>query len=357
MSIKTEQFRVTVKYPWIDGIWRLAIGVGQQWVEIPIDSDQAILAQLKRFCLRIAYAHGLDKGCLICVNRENGRFIASKIVPVAISFLNPFVETKKTFLIGADPEFVLTRLNQPLIADRYLPRHSEIGNDYVRITSTTRIPALVEMRPAPAKDAEQLGMHLNRLITELDDYIYDSHIHFVAGSMPFPGLSLGGHLHFSGVPCEVDLIRCLDNYLALPLSLMENPTDLKHRRPKYGLLGDIRFQPHGGFEYRTLPSWLESPVITFGVLAMAVCVVQNVHLFPLRLLSDFKIQNAFYNMDFIVLKEATQLIWQDLFSKRALIHNFPLIDQLFKRVFVQHPWSKSDDFRTNWRLMINEKMI
>lgn len=40
--------------------------------------------------------------------------------------------------------------------------------------------------------------------------------------MPQPGFPLGGHLHFSGVALNGALLRALDNYLALPLALLED---------------------------------------------------------------------------------------------------------------------------------------
>ena len=62
------------------------------------------------------------------------------------------------------------------------------------------------------------------------------------------------------------LLRVLDNYLALPFILIEDQ-NTKLRRPRYGFLGDFRRKTHGGFEYRTLPSWIVSPRITKGVIA------------------------------------------------------------------------------------------
>lgn len=92
--------------------------------------------------------------------------------------------------------------------------------------------------------------------------------------MPQPGFPLGGHLHFSGVSLNGALLRALDNYLALPLALLEDKRATR-RRPHYGNLGDFRRQSYGGFEYRTLPSFLISPQLAKGVIGMAFLIASQ----------------------------------------------------------------------------------
>jgi hypothetical protein len=343
-----EHYRVSVKFPWIDSIWRKTVGVAQFWKQLDTAPGNAVIEEIKQFCLIQTYAHGFDQGSLVCINRLNGRIQLEKIIPLHIAFEPPIAQSKDAPLFGSDPEFILTRNQHPLVAEKYVPLHTEIGTDTIRVHASKTIPALVELRPSPMPTAQAHFTRIRTLVHSLDSYMYDKAIHFIAGSMPFPGLSLGGHLHFSGLICHVDLVRVLDNYLALPLALLENPSELKQRRPRYGRLGDIRFKPHGGFEYRTLPSWLDCPRTAYGVLVLGQHLVQHYPLFQLRLLTGFIAQQAFYQSDIVLLQAWSKSIWEDLYQKRHKFTDFAPISDLFRRILHGPTWSKTNDFRTNW---------
>jgi hypothetical protein len=91
---------------------------------------------------------------------------------------------------------------------------------------------------------------------------------------------LGGHIHFSG-PGVYDVKKitmCLDAHLALPLMMLENRASANARRTRYdyGSLGSIRTgKEHGGWEYRTLPSWLVSYQMTKMVLEISYMIAYD----------------------------------------------------------------------------------
>ena len=74
--------------------------------------------------------------------------------------------------------------------------------------------------------------------------------------MPFRGHPIGGHIHFSQIQLTTDLLHALDTYLAIPDLLVEGSHRSRRRRRRYGYLGEYRLEGHGGFEYRTLSSWI-----------------------------------------------------------------------------------------------------
>ncbi|MCY9515879.1 putative amidoligase domain-containing protein [Paenibacillus apiarius] len=191
-------------------------------------------------------------------------------------------EPKRTLKLGLDMELILYHPERRKIvpAIRYLPRGGVAGCDAVRIQGKIRYP-LVELRPAPAAAPAQLLRHLRaamaraaRLIREKD--ADGAALKWLAGSQPLGSFALGGHIHVSGIALTSDLVRMLDTYVALPLALIEDPHGAVRRRPKYGTFGDVRLQEHGGdggFEYRTLPSFLESPQLALEVLSLFHSVI------------------------------------------------------------------------------------
>lgn len=353
MLQRAEAYRITVRFPWIDAIWMKRLGDAQTWVEVdPLTTSP----ELQQFARRKAYQLQLDAGCLLSVTRQQGKYVLTQAVPVTIEHIAKPPTHTGDFLFGADPEFILSRFQHPLIAGNYVPRHNWIGTDNLRISAEKQIPALVELRPNAQRDASHLFHELAHLIHELDDYVVDDTIHFVAGSMPFPGIALGGHVHVSGVWPEVDLVRVLDNYLALPLALCEWEQEAKARRPRYGQLGDVRFQSHGGFEYRTCPSWLEHPDWAAGVVHLVEFLSRNYTLFNYRWLSDDGVSQAFYDANASTLAPITQLIWEELWHWRNHFQDFAVIERMFQKIASKTKWSRTDDFRINWRASC-EKML
>jgi hypothetical protein len=343
-----------VKFPTVETIWQKAMGVTQAWKVLPSSLQGMVIDQIKRMALKIAYEHEFDQGCMICLSRENGRITMTEIIPVEIKLSEIQPYPNQPFLLGADPEFILVRNGHPLVANKYLPFHREIGTDLVRLSGGKRIPALAELRPAPAAESLLLTQRISHLIRIADEFIVDANIYFIAGSMPQHGLPLGGHIHFSGLTCSAELIRCLDNYLALPLAMLEG-NEPYMRRPKYGFLGDIRMKSHGGFEYRTLPSWLESPMMTLGVLELAQFIVNNYVRLRQRPLQLQTVKDAFYRADKVELSTHVRRIWNELQQYQMTGVSFRRIEALFTILRSGQKWSKSCDFRLNWRVDLSEK--
>jgi len=177
-------------------------------------------------------------------------------------------------LIGADPEFALIDGKGKLVSASTFfstDQHEEFGADALVVRRKWAHP-IAELRPSPSSSPDVLLRNIHGLMVKAARHMNDTSIQWLAGGMPRRGISLGGHIHISGISCTSSIVRLLDRYVALPLRLIEDPNG-SGRRPKYGALGDFRRQGYGGFEYRTLPSWLVSPSVAKIALSLGWLVV------------------------------------------------------------------------------------
>jgi hypothetical protein len=123
-----------------------------------------------------------------------------------------------------------------------------------------------EFRPKPSTTSSGVFRSLSSLIAKASKLHSDleSDLEMYAGSGS--QVSIGGHIHFSGIESTNDLIQALDKFIACPLNLVSN---FQIRRERdYGRLSEVRDQPHG-WEYRSPCSWISHPWIARGVLRVA----------------------------------------------------------------------------------------
>lgn len=137
--------------------------------------------------------------------------------------------------------------------------------------------------------------------------------------------------------------------MALPLALLEDKRAAR-RRPYYGNLGDFRRQSYGGFEYRTLPSFLISPQLAKGVIGMAFLIASQYPRLQCRPLGQEEAHRAFYEGNQSVLKEYMEPLILDMISLEIYsqyeAYVAPLLDSLRKG----KQWDESRDLRPYWKL-------
>ncbi|MDN4601993.1 hypothetical protein P5G61_12210 [Paenibacillus sp. F6_3S_P_1C] len=253
-------------------------------------------------------------------------------------------------ILGMDPEFLLVQMPESKIvpASRFLERTGVAGCDSVTIGGR-RIYPVAELRPAPSSEPRELLAHLMRAFAAASRSISDHSLIWQAGGMPQRGLPLGGHVHFSGVTLNGELLRALDNYLALPLAVLQDPRG-SGRRPRYGALGDFRLKSYGGFEYRTLPSFLVSPLVAKGVVALAGLIAKDYQQLRQRPLAKAAIHTAFYEGNREVMQAYIPALLDDLTKmdgfERYEQYAAPLISQLRQG----RTWDESRDIRKLWNI-------
>ncbi|MNE81293.1 hypothetical protein D3C80_1779300 [compost metagenome] len=120
------------------------------------------------------------------------------------------------------------------------------------------------------------------------------------------------------------------------------------------MLGDFRIQPHGGFEYRTLPSFLVSPVIAKGAVFLAHLIVSRYEDLALRPLDREDLHAAYYSGNKTPLRAAFIPLQAQLRSLRGYAQAARYIEPLLHYIAAEQTWDESRDIRGLWQ---NKKTI
>lgn len=207
-------------------------------------------------------------------------------VPKAFRLVNRF----KT---GADPEFVMCTSTPQRMRDEFgtpvsgperdtLVPADGLGLKTGRAFGADMNGRLVEIRPHPSRNQlEVLASTLLTLrwmaLTSPKTMSYS----WRAGAFQFRD-SLGGHVHFGRKrPTRTEEVAALDKICTILVQMGVYPkaeVDLRlrgdARGQMYGQFGDFRLQNHG-YEYRTYPSWLDSPLIAYITLVLSKLAVHD----------------------------------------------------------------------------------
>ncbi|RUT35980.1 hypothetical protein EJP77_02985 [Paenibacillus zeisoli] len=322
--------------------------------------------RLERIAVRALYTLGLDFGEVEISAGEGGSMVIQLVRAVpdledetsSLRFAEAILEESarlglqnhESLRLGMDPEFLLyDRIGHKVIpASRFLDRVGIAGCDAVRSGDRTLYP-IAELRPSPGSEPAELLRNLMGALQYASSHIHDSSLLWLAGGMPIPGLPLGGHLHFSGLPLTAELLRTLDNYLALPVAVLEDER-AKVRRPRYGYLGDHRVQDYGGFEYRTLPSFLVSSLLTKGIVALAALIADDYTRLPSRPLLREDVHQAFYLGDKSILRKAFEPLENEIRSMEGYHRYEKYIHPFLEALRLGRKWDESRDIRTVWKI-------
>jgi hypothetical protein len=323
-----------------------------------------------KLAVRAVYALGLDYGLVILAGRSSGEMVVTQVQAApsldtalrtrfldAIDRFEQGLQEEKQWrregkrpILGADPEFILVRAEGAVVpASRYFGRKGRVGCDAVILNDKRVIFPLVELRPSPAATPLELVIRLQKTMRMAADRIADPTLQWLAGGMPVRGLPLGGHIHLSRVQLSSRLLRVLDNGLALPLAYIEGETT-KNRRPRFGFLGDAKRKSHGGFEYRTPPSWLMEPGIARGAFALMQLLAEDYREWKLFPLSQLKLQRAYYAGDKETMESAVKEVWNHVKN----LPSYPLyrkdLQSLDNRIRERRVWDERKDFRGAWKI-------
>ncbi|MWC28161.1 putative amidoligase domain-containing protein [Paenibacillus sp. MMS18-CY102] len=326
-----------------------------------------MLRRVARTAVRAVYAAGLDladvfialsgegKTAALAISRpsrEGGRLAGiwrDAIGAFDAQYAVMRASAPAQILIGADPEFVLLRADGRIApADRYLGRMGGAGADALLVRNRLMYP-IGELRPDPSPTPEGLARSVRHQLARANERVKDRTLRWAAGAMPLPGIALGGHVHVSGAALTSRILRQLDRYLALPMAMVEHERG-QARRPRYGLLGDFRRQAHGGFEYRTLPSWLVSPAAAKASFALLLLCAQDTWRLPYRPALDEQAEAAFYAGDRSMLVNELDSITSELAAAPSYAQYFRLIEPLFEAAHRGSVWNEDADIRIKWRV-------
>lgn len=178
------------------------------------------------------------------------------------------------FMVGADPEFVLVNPIQGThIALEGLGLHvgPAFGSDLCG--------RIAELRPAPSRFVLDV---VASILTELRWMALTQPTlrQYNWVSKPYIGRDgVGGHVHLGRKRAEFQEreIKALDRLFQILTTgevFHKEGVAERRRQTKYGHLGDFRLQRHG-YEYRSMPTWLESPWLAYLTLTMAKLTTYN----------------------------------------------------------------------------------
>lgn len=327
--------------------------------------EEAALRRVARIAARALYTLGIDIGeAEVALSDEGHASVldarplaadsaagAAALEAFAARCAAAFERDGRRILIGADPEFaLLTPAGKLAPASRFFGEGAAgaAGADALVVGRRVLYP-VAELRPAPAETPAALAANVRRLLARAAAKIGDPKLRWVAGAMPLPGLALGGHIHISGAPLTGRLLRMLDSCAAYPLALVEDPAG-RGRRPRYGSLGDVRLQPHGGFEYRTLPSWLVSPAAAKAAFALALLCAREALRIPRVPAQEERYAEAYYAGDRAELAGSLDAVASAISATESYPALARHIEPLFDAARRGKTWDESVDIRTKWRI-------
>lgn len=309
---------------------------------------------------------GLDFGVVLVGKELNGKYyvidIDSTCEDVSIDCLNKYINKFKKMLIkydellnnkidatiGADPECLLKdKTNGNLVmASNFIKNDNELGYDHRSIEAGKNYYPIVEIRPKSSNKPLKVFESIKDLILKLSKEIHFKNIGIYAGSVPLYNYLIGGHIHF-GISPNAKLIKALDNYLAIPIMMIEKKETARQRNIKYGVLGNYRDKEHG-FEYCSLSSWLINPDITKGVLCLAKVIV-NEHLTLNNVfLNSYSDVRSFYLLKKYYFKNNIKVIYNDIKKTNTYKLYKKQIDYLFNLIELDEEWNESQDIKENW---------
>lgn len=257
-------------------------------------------------------------------------------------------------LMGADPEFVLKRRHTGQLCDAaaYFPPEGPVGYDRQATVRAGRQEHLIaEIRPRPSPHPAALVENIRLELRRALHLAPDLNTAWLAGSVPHPGLTTGGHIHFSEIVVSTDLLRCLDTYLALPALLLEAPERASLRRRHCGYLGEFRVKPHGGFEYRTLSSWLTGAERAKATLCLAKLVACEYPALRRFAFSSIGMRKAFYRGEKDAFRPLFQRLWADIEATSSYARYEATLAPLGRAILKQRQWRDDLDLRRRWHLV------
>ncbi|MBN2909433.1 hypothetical protein JQC72_07825 [Polycladomyces sp. WAk] len=334
---------------------------------VPLKEKNREVNRVQQLAVRSLYALGLDYGVVKVGTLPGRKFVVVDVIPnprlntdmenvlvhAIYRYAKQLGETAvkpESVTLGADPEFIMKHANGQLaLASQYFPRFGRVGCDEIWHGQNRANKPLVEIRPQPTPEPRKLVVRIYQGLIMAAKRVKAGNVVWLAGGMPCSGYPLGGHIHFSGILLNFKLLRALDNYLALPLVLAEDPNGVK-RRPKYGYLGDFRHQFHGGFEYRTLPSWLISPTVTKGVIAAAQLIASRYPYLELEPLKRLSVQRAYYQGIKTDIQPLVETLWEDLRGLNEYQGYAEFLDPFYEYLLSGQTWDEQKDIRKVWKV-------
>jgi hypothetical protein len=341
--------------------------IQENFREVALDDDKVTMRAMY-LAVRALHTLGLDNGLVSIAMGQKGVLYVVDVTPNPVlkgRLLDVFVSAVERhmdvdaelakngvgpFLLGTDVEVMLKNATsgKMVLASQFFSRKGKIGCDDRSVQFDGKRLPLLELRPDPDSNPLALINNLKKLMTEAATAINRRAVEWRAGSMPFKPYSIGGHIHFSGVPFSSQLVRALDNYVGLPLMVIEDQKTAVPRRVRYGFYGDIRHKDYGGFEYRTPGSFVVSPEIAAAAICLAYVVAVHHRELPVYDIYDRNLQESFFKGHTGALAPIAERNLSLLSRTSTYARYREQIDPLLAMIRSGTVWDEMRDVRVAW---------
>jgi len=341
--------------------------IQEHFREVSIRDDK-VTTRAVYLAMRSLHALGLDfglvsigmapKGVLHVLDVTPTPFLEGRMLDLFSGALQKLVQHEErygTVMLGTDIELMLrNQQGKMVLASDYMGRKGRVGCDDRSVQFDGKRLPLMELRPLPQTTPLMLVEQLRDTMLEASKSINRVKVEWRGGSMPFRPYCTGGHIHFSNVALSSRLVRVLDNYLGLPLMMVENPRTAALRRPRYGFLGDIRHKDYGGFEYRTPASFVVSQEVTFAAFCIAYIIAHHESELPTPDLYEPNVQAAFYRHDIAALRPIVERNFQALRQTSTYDSYRDYIEPLWNMITIGATWNEDVDVRVAWNVPLSQ---
>ena len=241
---------------------------------------------------------------------------------------------------------------------------AELGCDAHSVTG--------EMRPKYGNNPIEHFNEILKLMKELEERLksdiicYGKELQIKAGTMiddeaEGEFIFLGGHIHlgFDRIGTETDAI-ILSTFVGIPLTLIENFYE-RDRHRVYGKFGEYNVKAianedtYNGLEFRMPSSWLVSPQITIGALALAYTTMHEILLGGKGTLKHIDFMKFFWENEeqyeqekWDVLKEKIPEIYSEVKKMRLYPEYKEYIDYIFDMIERGESWDSNADILVTW---------
>lgn len=178
------------------------------------------------------------------------------------------------FMVGCDPEFAFVPQDRESLGTYLHAEHLGFGMGSCFGADMNR--RLVELRPVPSRSVLRVVASTLATLRYMTQVCPDTLQMAWRTGAKYKNDGIGGHIHFGRkVPMRAAEIVNLDLLLEFLIRcgvFDKGEAEARMAGTPYGRHGDMRRQAYG-YEYRSFPSWLESPRQMFLVLTLAKLVV------------------------------------------------------------------------------------
>jgi len=341
--------------------------------EVAMDEEKVTI-RIMNIASRTLHALGLDfglvtvgmtqKGILHVIDVTASPVLEGRLLDTYVNAVESYINREERIgrgafqavTLGTDLEVMLKNTTGKMVlANQFFTRKGRVGCDDRSVQFDGKRLPIMELRPDPDTTPIGLFNNLRETMLEAVNGINRPKVEWRAGSMPFKPYCTGGHIHLSGVPFSHQFVKALDNYVGLPLMMVENRSTSLLRRPKYGFLGDVRQKNYGGFEYRTPASFVVNQEVTLAAFCLAHLTALHHRELPIVDLCEPSLQHAFYKGHNEVLRP---IVERSILAVRRLSSYSryqEYLESFFDMVLSGWTWNEDTDIRVAWGLPLQKQ--